>query len=470
MNKRILLWLVLAAICVAVVGCRSSDEDQGYIVYQAAGPDDKAAPELVVLDADGKELRRIALPDETSLLQPFRFPLSDHVLYDDALGTEQWFLVDIVSGELQELGSLGLGQDSARPCAFSSDPILLCGKAGVYLLDVDAGEMSDTPIELDPTNPVPPQVEWVSPDEAYFLVRVPGEAWLVPAATPAAARQLGLAQRVTGATLSHDHAFVIYAERTEEGGTQVVKERVDGSDSDILLSDPEIERAVWVPKQDQLILIRREWVSLYSLDDQAEHKLFEPIDVVRTVRVDPEGQKAVVGVGGFETEEVAWTYVNLEAKTTEKLAELNGYHKIFGPYGPASPRWLFLTDVDFQEEQDHIASLDLQTGEVHRHVSWKDVVHFHFAHLTQDGRVGLVFAAKKTGGMQLWLLVAERDEAVLLAEATTISGSLSADGEWVVLSVDEKRGERVMTIKRVATDSGEEQVVGEGFIGVWAKP
>ena len=472
MNKRIFLCVFVAAVFVTIVSCRLIGEDQGNIVYQAVDEDGKPAPEVVVLDAGGKELRRIELPDDVGLLYPFRSLLSRRVLYEDAIVTQKWFLVDIISGELQEFDSLGRGQDRARPCAFSSDAfysdaVLLCGKEGVYLLDVDAGEVLDVPIELDPTSPVPPLVVLVSPDEAYFLVWASGDLWLVPAATPEDTRRLGLERSVSHATLSEDNEFIVYTERTEEGDTQVVKEKIDGSDIEIILSDPDVHRVAFVPKHDQLVIVRRELVSLYSLDDQEEHDLFEPVDIVRGLWFDPDGKKAAFGVGGRKIAEVEWTYVDLEKRTEEELYELEGYYRV---HGRASSRWLFLADDHPPEDDVRIASLDLETAEVRTHVSLEGVSDFHFVGLTEDGRVGLVIAFLEEGEMQIWLLVAEQDDAVLLAGSRAVSVSLSPDGEWVVLSEREESDEQTMTIKLVATDSGEEQVVGEGFMPIWAKP
>ena len=466
MNKPIFLCVIVAAVFLTIAGCCLIGEDQGNIVYQAVDGDGKPAPEVVVLDAGGKELRRIELPDDVGLLYPFRFPLSRHVLYEDPTVTQKWFLVDIISGELQEFDSLGWGQDYARPCAFSSDAVLLCGKEGVYQLDVDAGEVLDVPIELDPTRPVPPLVELDSPDEAYFLVWTYGDLWLVPAATPETTRRLGLERGASHATLSDDNELIAYTERTEEGDTQVIKEKIDGSDSEIILSDPDVYCVKFVPKHDQLVIVRRELVSLYSLDDQEEHKLFEPVDMVRAPWFDPEGKKAAFCVGGRKIAKVGWIYVDLEKRTEEKLYELEGYYKV---HGQASSRWLFLAD-DHPQGDVRIASLDLETAKVRMHVSLEGVRDFHFVDLTKDGRVGLVIVFLEKGEMQIWLLVAEKDDAVLLTESRAVNCSLSPDGEWVALSEREESDGQTTTIKLVATDSGEELVVGEGFMPVWAKP
>jgi hypothetical protein len=465
MNKRFYLCVFAAAVFVTIVSCRLFGGEQGNIVYQASDRDGKPAPELVVLDAGGEELRRIEVPDDVGALYPFHFPLSRHVLYEDAIVTGKWFLVDVTSGELQEFDGLGRGQDRAWPCAFSSDRVLLRGSEGVYLLDVAAGEVLDVPIELDPTSPVPPLVELVSPDEAYFLVRVSGDLWLVPAAAPETTRRLGLERGASHATLSEDNEFVAYTERTEEGETQVVKETIEGSDTEIILSEPDITRAAFVPKHNQLVIIRRKSVSLLSLDDQEEHELFEPVDVVRELWFDPDGTKAAFGAGGLRVAEVEWTYVDLEKRTEEALDELEGYRRV---YGRASSRWLFLAD-DYPQGEARIASLDMETEEVRTHVTLEDAIAFDFVGLTEDGRVGLVIAFLEEE-TQIWLLLAEQDDAVLLAESRAASGSLSPDGEWVALSVREESDEVTMTIKLVATDSGEEQVIGEGFMPVWAKP
>jgi hypothetical protein len=190
------------------------------------------------------------------------------------------------------------------------------------------------------------------------------------------------------------------------------------------------------------------------------------VDVVRELWFDPDGTRAAFGAGGLRVAEVQWTYVDLEKGTEEALDDLEGYLRA---YGRGSSRWLFLADDYTQGEEVRIASLDLMSGEVRTHVTLEDALNFDFVGLTDDGRVGLVTAFVEEG-TQIWLLVAEQDDAVLLAESRTATGSLSPDGEWVALSVGDEDDEETVTIKLVATDGGEEQVIGEGFMPVWAKP
>jgi WD40 repeat protein len=467
MNKRLFRCLFLAVAFLMTVSCVLTGGNRGDVVYQAVDEDGKPAPEIVVLEPGGKELRRIELPDEIGMLIPFRSLLSRHVLYEDAMATQKWFLVDTASGKVQAFDSLGLAQDRARPCASFADQVLLCGKEGVYLLDVRAGEVQQVPVEINPQSPVPPLVEQVSADQAHFLVRTTGSLWLVPVGALESTRRLGLAQGAGSAAFSDDGKSIVYTARTGQGETQVILEPIDGSSSEIVLSGPDIVRAAFVPEHDQLVVVHRERISLYALDDKKETDLLKTNDVVRELRPAPDGKHAVFGVGGLRTPAVAWTVVDLDTGSHETLAELGGYRNV---YGQGSSRWLFLADDPLQKDDVRIASLDLNTAETRVLLSIQGVRRLDLIGLSTDGYVGLLVAIPAQGEMQIWLLVADRDGAVLLSESRTLSGSLSPDGKWVALSEKAASNEQAPTIKLVATGSGEEQVIGEGLMPVWTKP
>ncbi|MBN1581550.1 MAG: hypothetical protein JXA89_12675 [Anaerolineae bacterium] len=463
MSKRTGMCLFVILVLAITVNCNLFGQDRGQIVYQAAGEDGKPASEVVVCDTGGKELRRVTLPGEVGLLQPMRFTLGRHVLYQDAIATQKWFLVDTVSGEVKAFDTL-----PAQPYAASDSQVLLCGREGVYILDVDAGEIQDVPIEIDPANPVPPLVEAVRSGDPHFLVQISGEFWLVPASNPEAARQLGLERGARSAAVSDDGKYVVYIARDENGETHAYLETIDGFDSKIVLSGSDIVGAAFVPKRDQIVLVRRELVLLYALDDQTETEFFAPIDVVRELHIDPEGKQVVLGIGGLKTE-MTWTKVDLDKGTEQELDELAGYQRV---YRQASSRWLFLTDDRVQKNEIRIASLDLETAQMREHASLEGVKTLNWANMSQDGCVALVLALLENGEMQIWLLVADQDDAVLLAESRigTVYASLSPDGKWVAISERKENDRQPMTIKLVATGSSKEQVVGQGFISVWAKP
>lgn len=467
MNKRIIAWLFIAVVLLTPLSCRSADDDGGYIAYQAVDEDGDPAPEVVVLDASGKELRRIELPGEIGRLFPYRPSLSGHVLYNDAVVTGKWFLINVVSGELHEFDILGKDQDSATPCASSPGHVLLCGREGIYVLDVRAGQILDVPVKLDPTQTVRPYVELAHADEPTFLVRTTGDLWLVPATDPQTARRLRRERRPLHAVLSDDGAFVVYAEHTQGGETLVVRETVDGTESEVLLSDADIRGIEFVPQHNQLIIVRRDAVSLYALDNREEQILLEPIQVFQA-RLNAQGEKAAFSIRGTVSGKTTWTYVDLTEGTRKELDDLEGYQ---GVHEPDSPRWLFLDDGNWQGAEVHVASLDLDTGKVRKHVSLEDADRLDFVGMTEDGRVGLVQVISKKGDLQFWLLVAGKKDAVLLGEgkAGAVQAALSPTGNWVVLG--EREGDRpAMTIKLVPTGSGKEQILGEGSMPAWARP
>ena len=467
MSKRIVVWLFIAAVLLIPLSCRPADDDGGYIAYQAVDEDGDPAPEVVVLDASGKELRRIELPSDIGQLFPYRPSLSGHVLYNDAVVTGKWFLINVVSGELHEFDAFGQEQDMAQPCAASSGYVMLCAQQRIYLLDVQAGTVLDIPVELDPADPAPLTVELVHADTSTFLVRTTGDLWLVPATDPQDTRRLGRERRPLHAVLSDDGAFVVYAERTEEGETLIVKETIDGTESEILLSDADIRGVEFVPQHNQLVIVRRDAVSLYDLADGEERILFEPMQVYQAL-LSAQGEKAALSIRGADSGETTWSYVDLTEGTKEELDELEGYQRV---HEPDAPRWLFLDDSNWQATEVHIASLDLETAKVRKQASLEDADRLDFVSMTKDGRVGLVQAISRQGDLQVWLLVAGQKDAVLLAEGKVgaVQAALSPAGNWVVLG--ERESDRpAMTIKLVPTGSGRKRTLGKGSMPVWARP
>ena len=464
MNRRICFILLALGMLLAFASCGQKDKGEGYFVYQAEGEDGEAAAELVVLDASGKELRRIALPGTPVMLSPGWFALRRHAFYQD-YSSESSLLVDVTTGTLQEFTGYGQAQEMARACGGASGWVALCGDQGVYVLHVDTGEVSEIPVELDAENPVQQMyVELVSPDESYFLLRVRYDLWLVPAATPRNARQLGLK-----ATFSQDSQFVLYTRDTETGETQVVKERVDGSATEVLLSGTDIQQAAFIPKRDQLVIVRRDSVTLFSPDSRTERELFRLEDPVRQMWFDPGGKHAAFGGSGLITGAAEWKIVDLETGTTKPLDELTGFDQV---YGSPSSRWVLLTDEHSTTDALRIASLDLETATARTHLAAQGVTpgSSPFRSITKDGKRGL-FVVTRQESWQLWLVSAEEEEARLLAEAGLVSGSLSPDGRWAALAVWEKEGEQgKRTVRIVPTSKGEEKVIGPGLVPVWVGP
>jgi hypothetical protein len=473
MKKR--FFFLIGVVIFISLGCNLFIRNQGNIVYQAVDKDGEALPELVVLDSNGKEKSRFDLPDKDTKFYPYRIPIKDRVFFQDPFN-EQWFLFDITEGDFTDYDGFGDAKDSAQPCSFGANWVLLCGGSqGLYLLETESGDVSEIDIPSDPNSVVPlfPQLILVNPDETYSLLGIRNERWLVEFENPDDPRKLGDEGYVGNAAFSDDGKSILYSQITEDRETQVFKEQIDGSDSEEIFSGSKIDRVYFVPKHEQLVLAYRDAISLFSLDDEEETELFEIDDIVREAHFDPAGEKALFGVGGFKDETITWTYADLKTGESETLDDLDGYVRAYSPAFHLS-RWFFLTDAISSQMSDgseaNIASLDLETGQVNELLTIEDANFFDFTAFSEDGRVALVIVFTKDG-TQLWLLQADQEDAQLLAEERSVSGSLSPDGQWVVVGEMKKDGDQTKTsIKIVEVKSGEETRIGEGIMPVWVQP
>ena len=469
MDKRILFFALTTALLLVLSACGQGGS-QGYVLYQAIGQDGKPAPDLVMLDDTGKELRRIALPDNQAYPIPAEATLSSHALYRDS-ANEKWLLVDVTSGSVQQFIGFGQAQEFPRLCGSDVRWALLCGSKGLYLLNADTGQASEIPVEFDPASLVNLYVmSQVTRSGSHFLLwnATSRGVWLVPAAAPEQTRKLGPDESDLSAILSGDGDFVVYLDRTDAGDNHVVKEEIDGSADQVILSGPDIRSVTLMPGNDQLVIDRNVSVSLLSLDDLQERILFTFAGDLQTLLFNPDGKKAAYGVRGSPIDPVEWTYLDLVTGEQRPLDTLKGYVR---GYGSGASRWQFITDGQPTSSSAHIASLDLQTGQVRPLLFLESLSFMPIASLSPDGRVGLVTAYSKTGETQVWLLLADQDGAQLLAESKGATGRLSPDGKWVVVATLEQAAGAVKTeVRLVPTGQGQEKLLGEGFMPVWVKP
>ena len=470
MDKRILLFALAAALLLALSTCGQGGS-QERLVYQAIGQDGKPDPELVMLDDTGKELRRIALPNDQAYPIPAEATLSGHALYRDSTN-EKWLLVDVTSGSVQQFAGFGQAQEFPRMlCGAGAHWALLCGEKGLYLLNADTGQASEIPVEFGPSSIVSLFVmSQVTRSGSHFLLwdAMTKGVWLVPTAAPEQARKLGPDGSDLSAILSDDGDFVVYLDRTDVEDNRVVKEEIDGSAAQAILSGPDIRSVTFMPGNDQLVVNRSESVSLLSLDDLQERTLFTLAGDLQGILFDPDGRKAAYGIRGSRTDPVEWTYLDLSTGEQRPLDALKGYVR---GYGTAATRWQFMTDGQPTNSSAHIASLDLQTGQVRPLLFLEGLGFMPIVSLSDDGRIGLVTAYNKTGETQIWLLLADQDSAQLLAESKGATGRLSPDGKWVVVAILEQTAGGAKTeVKLVPTGQGQEKLLGEGFMPVWVRP
>jgi len=238
----------------------------------------------------------------------------------------------------------------------------------------------------------------------------------------------------------------------------------------VLLSGEDVNWASNVPGHDQLVVVRKKSIGLFSLKDQSEETIFSEEDYVRQVMFDPQGKHVVIqwgGVTGSAKSATQWTYVNLESKESTLLGDLEGLSQVM--YAPGS-KWAYITNTTGEGMENYFYSLDLSSGKTTFLMTTPADSSAQLYSVIPDGTSALVYGFKESN-MQFWLLQAEKDKAVLLSNADMAGASLSANGKWVVISAVQTSGDvSVPALLLIDTGNGESKTIGSGFSPVWVKP
>jgi len=471
--KRVAFFVLTVLFVLVQSGCTLPfAQSQGAILYQAVDVNGSPLPQVNVLDASGKFLRQIALPTDTQRLYAVNASFSRYAIFQDYVLQERWFRLDSQTGEYTAYTNFSLEGESVSACGYSSRWVLFCGTLGAYLLNNETGVMTTLPLALDTESTwTMLYVFLVSPDESAFVVYSNTGYWLVTLDAPQNARLLGgeNGSKAGAPSFSDDSQQILYTLRSGDV-PQIIRESRDGSTSEVLLSGEDVNWASNVPGHDQLVVVRKKSIGLFSLKDQSEETIFSEEDYVRQVMFDPQGKHVVIqwgGVTGSAKSATQWTYVNLESKESTLLGDLEGLSQVM--YAPGS-KWAYITNTTGEGMENYFYSLDLSSGKTTFLMTTPADSSAQLYSVIPDGTSALVYGFKESN-MQFWLLQAEKDKAVLLSNADMAGASLSANGKWVVISAVQTSGDvSVPALLLIDTGNGESKTIGSGFSPVWVKP
>lgn len=447
----------------------SSTGDPGLIVYQTVDEEGRPKPELAVVDAAGRELRRILLPGEVFMAFATRY--SHRTLFSTF--DDEVYLVDADTGSAQklELPREEVERLQPNPGGFELSGgkqwmilgVPLGWQGGCYLLNLETGQVKDLKaIDKDIQEFLGGRFSW---DESYLAFRADRGMWLAPTTHPDDARQLGEGS-ASYADFSGDSQQIAYVQRTKAGETEIVLEDVNGSKSDTILMGDAMQIG-FVPGKQQLVVAKEGQLFLLDLSDRSQRELLTFQGYPMWLRFAPPGEKMLFGYDSGGTR--VWHLLNLETGAAEPLDDLTGY-LLAGLPGSAS-RWLMFVDSPGIAASHRFFSLDTETGKTREILAFGDKTKSSPPHeLSTDGRFGLVTAWGQDS-QQLWLLDAEKSEARLLAEARSVRGALAPDGRWVVVNTSE-RGDDGANLNLVLMPTEGEQTLslGKGYWPVWVYP
>lgn len=461
-------WLCLiVCLALALSGCDSNAEgNPGLIVYRVLDSSGKGpGPEMVVSDTSGKELHRVALPVAPQQLVATN--LSNQALARTPDG--KLYLLDAREGKVRELEVPGeaSGEVLYRPAQFaysSGKTWTILGDVlmrTAYLANLSTGQVTNLAPVLGDPNVIASGL--FSPGETHVALLADAALWLVPTGEPAKARKL--ADRSYAPSFSSDGKQAAYSIDSLDG-SEVVLEQVDGTSSRVIATGERGLSATFVPGQPQLVLVQPGKVTLHSLADGKEQALLTYEGKPGARWLSPNGQKLL-----FDSDadgEHTWHLLDLKGGAARQLDPLKGYQ----PYlSGDAVRWLVFAESFGPGSASRFLSLDLESGDTQEVLVLRENQQYLGPLVTSpDGAYTLV-ASQADNKQQLWLLRNKGGEPRMLAEGSTVSGSISPDGRSAaVSSIEDKGGTYTASLTIVETEGDNTRPLAPGYDPVWLQP
>jgi hypothetical protein len=461
-------WLCFI-LALLLAGCGSGAKGpEGLILFTPQDAAGVLKPELVVVDTQGKEQRRIVLED--TVLGGYATQLSGRALVET--NDDKVYLVDAKEGTAQRLGEKANARTLHFHLSGGGERWVLLGTTRgdrAYLVNLQTAEVHDlTTLGSGKAGPI--FYGMFAPDEVHLVLGVDDELWLVPTARPGDARRVGSDKPTVASGFSSDSKQIAYVQLGEGGPYEAVVEEVDGSGSQVVASSAAwLWPTLFVPQQKQLVLPREDRLTLLSFGDGSERELLRYALLPTRLWFAPSGKKLLVGT---DTDAgPLWQLVDVQNAAVQALEDLKGFQPLFEH---RDQRWLFFLDNPSYGTGTHrFVGLDLESGETHEALALdEETMYMGVREFTADGKFGLLSAQTADQVWQLWLLRADGGEARLAAESSGASGgTFSPNGRWMAVSIGERVGERTETqLKLMATEGDETRELGAGIRPIWVRP
>lgn len=464
--------------------CRaiSGGNGEGYIVYTAVDQDGNPLRELVVLDANGKELRRINLPDKQGLGNintgyTFIHPSHRALVYNPGVAA---YLVDVLSGEVRPILIPGSIMDQTRPisidqCASNSSGnnvwALICDRNIAYLINFETADVYDILPHPSGDQRFPYQI-WFSLDKTHIGISSNGEVFILSAAKPEAIRQVGMSDKIAYADFSADNKRIVYVRPGVSQGYEVVVEAIDGSQPDVLYTSDGPIQAVFVPRQDQILVVGGENILLLSLAGRIEKEFPAQAGFSMRPIFSPQGGQALVGYHGTEVGTYNWQWLDLKRGLAKELPGL--VKKQIESQAFRGQRWMLFSETTILEQGSSVdlTSLDLQTGSVQPLPTMEDVNGFNETSATADGKFRTeVTHNNGTSQSEFWLVDLAGGKLHRTTQEDIAEGAVSPDGKKIVVYTAHREGAQLQGNIVLQDTSGKIlKSLGDGDTPFWVRP
>ena len=458
------------------------DAPDGLILHQAFAPDGSLAdPPLALFNPTTNKSRPVDVPDPREWL-PMQYGCNAIV----KTATGAFYIVFGSTGESFRLDFLKpeeewkfdttayWGTDGERrfgvfkTSAISGEQaILMDFEQGIYWnlapLITDDGSMQDASF---------------SQSGDYLVVEggpvLDQRTWLLPTSDPGQGRQIAFPQFSNFHEFDEAEGRMLYWSVGAGEGEQLIVEEIDSADWYLVATDPEGKDEYdpylsgwFIPGHDDLIaVLHGDRFALVDISgpDPVEQFVIEGHRPFSNFYVAPSGKYGILD------RKPATIFVDLETGewrevTTEDGTAINSVD----PYG----RWGIATIGMVDEPPRGIGVIDLETAEFRTVYMFgegeKD--DYNGTAWSRDGAVGLVTIVDANQQRHLSLISNRRGTTTALADADTITVSLSPDGAWAVYGTTTQGDAgpvREMTLLDTAT--GTTTALGSGLMPVWLAP
>jgi hypothetical protein len=413
---------------------------------------------VVVGDAQGHVLRRVTLPQEPMLL--YGTAASQTVLIE---GMDSWMVTNLASGrtvtldfgatsplDIHVLSQAGLwwvlGTDSGHPA---------------YLLDVQSGKLQDlASVGIDQlASPT------FAPGEGALLAYAPGPT-LIRTGSPAVVRSIARGE-ASSASFSPDGARLIYTVKSGSSWN-VVSESMDGSDSQTLLNSSVPLIAEFAQDTDHLLIVDTKGIAVFTVSSGKAVLVSTAatIDSVVSVGWSTDRRYALLAYRDAK-DNFQWLEVDTVAATARPLSGLAGY--LTATSGVAAQVQLFALSGSGASPAG-FKVLDLASGSV-RSLSGMDS---RAAFVEGTARINgswivasTAITASSEALMQEWVINGSTGKAAWIEEGMSVRAAISPDAKAIVAS---RYDGKTVNLDLFDLVSGQKASIGVGYDGVWLAP
>jgi hypothetical protein len=445
------------------------------LVYQAW--DDGPLPELIVLQPDGTEVHRIALPKTVEYIESTFAMRGNHTALA-VTSDGRWFVIRAAQGEVQELEfpgdlrsemSLGWDLDTVgHRWAIMEDK----DREHFYLVDLQTGQLTDLATINNEFRFID-QIQLSQRDDFLAILTKNGGLWLVPTAEPSKARHIKTTLRPSTGYLSDDGQFVVFKDKRSSTKPVLVSENVDSGERQEIAFRDDLFGVRSIANSSQAVLMQpdgRVWFDLATKKAIAQIPIAKQEQVGESF-VSPDHEKYFYNWYGTTAPQGEWIVIESSTGVTRTIPDLAGYFPKKKTRQILDDPWVLMLKVisESKPEKFQMAAFDARSEKVSPLMTFESSNPLGQLQVTPNSQFGLFMQDVPNGKQQLWLLNAATGKASLIAEADMIGGAVSLSDDWAVTNTIDLEAKK-LKVNIINLETGQALSVDAGTNPEWVVP